>query len=323
MTGSVLLSDPAESLPAGLIGETFPSMGTAVTVILPEGTPGEAFELVRALFEIWNRRFTRFRPDSELMQVNAAAGSDTIVSATFIEVLLAALAAARDTDGLFDPTIHDRLVDLGYDRTFRELPSDRRGGPLRPWVGGRWREISVDPALRSVRLPAGVALDFGGIAKGMAVDAAIAELVTAGIRTLAVEAGGDLAVQGHPDGLDGWPIALDDPRDPLVVTLTGGALATSSVARRRWRRGGRWHHHLIDPRSGTSARTGLRAASIAAASCREAEVAAKVALMLGPDEAPAFLEGIDVGGVLVLADGSTRPVGRLGGAPGPASTGGA
>ncbi len=301
---------PSElTVPEGMRRWRYSAMGTTLTVLAPKVAPG-AGPLVQALFDEWDCRFSRFRPDSELSLVNASSGRPVPVSQAFAEVTRAALAAAAATDGLFDPTLGARIVALGYDRTFAELPADRSiSRALAPWASGAWRSIVVDPEAHTVRVPFGAALDFGGIAKGMAVDAAIELLASLWEGPVAVDAGGDLAVRGTPPGLDAWPIALVDADDAPTVRLDNGALASSSIARRRWRVGHEERHHLLDPRTGEPAASGLRAVSVVAPSCRVAEVAAKVALLLGPEGGPAFLDRHSLAGVLVGDDGMSTPVG--------------
>ena len=93
-------------------------------------------------------------------------------------------------------------------------PSGRRA-PAGP--GGGWREVRMDPAARLVTLPSGVGVDLGGIAKGMAVDAAVERLSAAGLGPVMVNAGGDLRVQGRPPGGGDWWIEIDGPRGRLRV----------------------------------------------------------------------------------------------------------
>ncbi len=283
-------------------------MGTQVSTILPTGRD-ESADVVRGVFAEWDRRLSRFRPDSELSALNAAAGQTVAVSSLLFRVTWAALEAAAATDGLFDPAMLDQLAAAGYDRTFAELPADRPAdpGPARP--GGAWRGIRLDVHHRTVDLPAGAHLDFGGIAKGMAVDESLRGLAELEVTPALVEAGGDLAVVGCPAGLPAWPVGIEIDGGLRTVGLPHGALATSSVSRRHWRTGGLEQHHLLDPRTVLPARSGVRSASVAAASCRQAEVAAKVALILGPDAGPAFLDRNGLTGLLVLDDGRELPVG--------------
>jgi len=288
-------------------------MGTDLVVLAP-ASAAAAGPTVRDVFADWEQRFSRFQPDSELSRVNGAAGQTVQVSPLFAEVTQVALAAAAATDGLFDPTLERRLVALGYDRTFAELPGDRPTGAAEVAAtagsSGAWRLVELDAEAGTVRLPPGVGLDFGGLAKGMAVDAALAALVASGADGVAVNAGGDLAVQGKPPGAEAWSIVLDEVPGRPVIGLAEGALASSSIDRRRWRADGAERHHLLDPRTGRPAASGIRAVTVAAPDCRRAEVACKAALLLGPTAGPAFLERHRLAGLLVTDGGEVITVGR-------------
>lgn len=304
---------PPEELvtPAGLWRYVFRAMGTTVSLLLPSDRRAEATHIER-LMAIWETTCTRFDPQSELSRLNSAGGQPRVVSGLLFEVLSTARQAAEATDGLFDPTLLHSLEAIGYDRDFAALVEE---GPASPWRGeipatGGWRRLELDGAHRTVRLPAGVGLDLGGLAKGMAVDTAIAELASRGVQTAAVDAGGDLAVRGLPPGAKAWPIAIEAPHGARTVSLFSGALATSSVARRRWRQGAVGRHHLIDPRTGLPSTAPLWSVSVTAATCAQAEVAAKAAYLLGPEEGSSFLEQRGLTGLFLLPDGGERRVGR-------------
>jgi len=94
-----------------------------------------------------------------------------------------------------------------------------------------------------------------------------------------------------PAGLGCWPVAIDGPRGSVTVPLARGALATSGIGRRRWRRGASERHHLLDPRSGRPAWTGLWSVTAVAGTCAQAELAAKVAFVLGRGPGTEFLRG--------------------------------
>lgn len=261
----------------GVVEHRFRSMGCEVTVLLPADR-ADAEPLARQILAGWDARFSRFRRDSELEALNEACGGTFAASQPMLTVLTAALHAARATDGLFDPLLGGRMAELGYDRTFDELPSERSEKPPGEWRGGAWREIVIDEVRGTVQLPVGYRVDLGGIAKGMAVDAALEALVADGVPYAAISAGGDLAVAGLPPGHESWQVAIDGPWE-TVVAVRQGALATSSVLRRRWRVNGAERHHLLDPRTGMPATGPIVQASVAAASCGQAEVAAKMALL--------------------------------------------
>ena len=200
------------------------------------------------------------------------------------------------------------LERLGYDRSFERVPasSPRRapGGP-----GGGWREVRLDPAARLVTLPPRVGVDLGGIAKGLAVDAAVERLSAAGLGPVMVNAGGDLRVQGRQPGGGDWWIEIDGPRSRLRVPLATGALATSGIARRRWSQAGQRRHHLLDPRTGEPAWTGLWSVTAVAGSCAQAEVAAKVAFVLGLEPGTRLLDGQGMAGLFAGEDGRWWPAG--------------
>lgn len=282
-------------------------MGCDVIVLVPADR-SEAGPLAQAVLASWDARFSRFRADSELEALNNAGGRPFAASESMLAVLGAALTAARASDGLFDPLLGARMVELGYDRTFSELPVERPAPPPRRWRAGAWREVVIDLERRTIQLPPGERVDLGGIAKGLAVDAAIEALTEIGLPYAAVNAGGDLAVLGLPPGLDAWVVALDGPREE-VVGVREGALATSSVLRRRWKLNGTDLHHLLDPRTGMPAAGPIVQASVAAATCGQAEVAAKMALLSDVAAAIARLEQHQLAGLLVTSAGEAWRVG--------------
>jgi len=284
-------------------------MGTDVLVLAPAGRAVRAARLVEELFEEWEAALSRFRPESELSRLNASAGLEVRVGPIVLAAVEAALDAARATAGLFDPTLLPDLVRVGYDRSFDEM-GEPDSPAARPRGGGDWREIHVDRGRRTVRLPAGCGLDLGGVAKGMAVDAAIELLTATGLESALVDAGGDLRVHGLPPGGAAWHVGVAGVQHAPVLPLVRGALATSGTARRHWPQAGTPRHHLIDPRTGEPAASGLRQVTVAAGSCRAAEVAATAALVAGPLLGRGLLEHHGLAGLLVTDDGRCLAAGR-------------
>ena len=168
---------PDLDVPRGLVSHRFRAMGSDVHMLFPESVGGCA-SAVETLFEEWEDALSRFRPGSELSRLNDRVGTPVRVGPILLAAVEASLAAARATGGLFDPTLRHELVRIGYDRSFDELGNevvDRAGVPK---GGGGWRRVALDRAGGTVTLPAGTGFDLGGIAKGMAVDAAL-ELLSA------------------------------------------------------------------------------------------------------------------------------------------------
>jgi FAD:protein FMN transferase len=290
-----------------VVEKRFRSMGTDITVLVPTGS-ADAYELAFETIVAWDERFSRFRQDSELAELNRAAGASFVASEELFDAAQTAIQAARATGGLFDPLLATRMTELGYDRTFDALPAAAARRRLAAWIPGLWREVVLEPKHRTIRLPAGSGMDLGGIAKGMAVDAALARLVAAGLPYAAVNAGGDLAVQGMPPGFAAWPILVEGAGS-RVVTLRRGALATSTSLLRRWRVGHEQLHHLIDPRTGFPSTSDVVLAAVAGDKCAQAEVAAKAALLAGRAAGAAFMEQNRLAGLLVAEDGSSWRIG--------------
>jgi thiamine biosynthesis lipoprotein len=291
---------------------TFVALGTTATVLVTDPAVLEvATAAVTTEIDAVDEACSRFRADSELSRVNAGAGRPVAVSGTFFSALAVALRAAEATEGLVDPTIGEAIRLLGYDRDFALV--ERDGPPAMPAhrVPG-WRAIRCDRRRGTVRLPAGVTLDLGATAKAWCADRAAAAAAEAAGAGVLVSLGGDIAVAGPaPDG--GWRIrATDDHASPpdapgQTVAIRTGGLATSSTSVRRWQRGGRPVHHVIDPATGAPAEERWRAVSVAAGSCTDANIASTAAIILG-DGAPAWLDRRRLPARLVAPDGAVTTV---------------
>jgi len=268
----------------------FRAMGTNVHLVVLDGDAQahDALDQARARIEDLEQRWSRFLPDSELAQLNRVAGSGlpTALSAVTFDLVLSAIEAWRETDGLFDPTILPALVAAGYDRSF-----DQGQGPTsQPSTTSSLTcdDIVVDHDRGAVTLPHGCTLDLGGIGKGRAADLVADELIDAGVAAGGcINLGGDLRAFGRaPEGSPAWAVGLEEPEDEdsvmLVVGLADGALATSSTTRRRWQStDGTERHHLIDPRTHEPATSDVQSVSVIAASAMHAEVHAKASLIAG------------------------------------------
>ncbi len=250
----------------------FEALGTTCS-LFGIGVPDA--QLVRG--EYWVRdmgaRLTRFSTSSEVSRLNAATGDWVEVSPHLEELLHESMRAYELSTGLVNVAVLQSMLAIGYTRPLAEGPTvavleDAR--PLRPLPA----VLSLRPG--RARLEPGCGIDLGGIAKGWMADRLCERL---GPNALA-NIGGDLRATGPGPRGDGWPVGLAG----ATVMLQERGAATSSLRRRRW--GG--FHHLVDPRTGLPAQTGLQEVSVVAASGVDAEVIAKTALLAGPDIAPAY-----------------------------------
>lgn len=319
MTSALRVEDSAATWERVDVGENGvavaerPVLGTVARVA---AWPPEALAMGLAAvdreLEALDLQASRFRSDSEISRLHRSPGDMFLVSDGLAEVIAAALAAAQWTNGLVDPTVGGAIVSLGYDRDFAAVDSDGDPSdhPRLPAPG--WSCVRLDG--RILRRPGGVLLDLGATAKGLGSDRAAATAFAHGGRAggVLVSLGGDIAVAGRPPK-GGWPVRVAE--DPIahgsqsqVVRLIAGALATSSVGCRRWRRGDQELHHIIDPRTGSPSTGPWRTASVAAPTCTMAN-AASTALIVGGEEVEQWFSEIGLPARLVGLDGSVRFVG--------------
>lgn len=320
----------------------FRAMGCQMLAVIDSASidASNALALVPGWFEEWEASLSRFRDNSELSALNRADGNPMRVSETLWQVLDAARRAANASDGLVVPTLLDAVQAAGYDRSFDSLTlnsssfrAERRESvsqdaseisrrdPSTPLISaqdaprnGNWHNIELDEAKRTVCLPRGLRLDFGGVAKGWAADQAAHRLGE--IAPALVDAGGDIALSGARMNDEAWTIGVADPFNPdsdleLLMVHRGG-VATSGRDYRKWQRDGKWQHHIIDPRTGAPAETDVLSATVIAPTTQDAEVAAKAALILGSRAGLAWIEAREnLAGLLVLEDGQVIHSSRL------------
>jgi FAD:protein FMN transferase len=260
-----------------------------------------------------DRQASRFREDSEISWIHRNGGGLFMLSDGLAEAIGVALAAARWTRGLADPTIGAALIALGYDCDFAAIDPEGPAAVEAPSPAPGWRSVRLEGAV--LRLPPGVRLDLGATAKGLGSDRAVRAAMTAnsGAGGVLVSLGGDIAVAGQPP-FGGWPILVAEtpdagPSSPAQrARLAAGAVATSSVTCRRWRRADQVLHHIVDPRTGLPAQTPWRTVTVAAATCATANAAATAAIVAG-QRAEEWLAKAAVPARLVSDDGEVRYVG--------------
>jgi thiamine biosynthesis lipoprotein len=242
------------------------------------------------IFESENR-FTRFSSDSELSRLNDSAGAWFEASEDMFDVITQAIRLHHDTQSLFDPAILPALEYAGYDRTIEDVQTYGAAvmeRPLKMKSRRGFKDIQLEPNGHRIKLPENLRIDLGGIVKGWIAEQA-AWILSNYARTCAVDAGGDAFLIGLPVGEDSWRITLEDPNEPgkglTVLNVKPGAIATSTITRRRWRQGGQTRHHLIDPRTLKPAETEWLSVTVVATHAAEAEAYAKSLLIGGSHEA--------------------------------------
>lgn len=288
-------------------------MGTEAEVLLV-GAPAALLARARARLEELDARWSRFRPTSEISRLNRSGGGVAIVSPETFGLIAEGVTAWYATAGRFDPTVLDAVEAAGYDRTFTEVAPDSEE-PVRFRAAPGCRDIVLYPSVHAVRMPLGVRFDPGGIGKGQAADLVAAEMLTAGAAGVSVNLGGDVRVSGAAPTQQGWTIGIADPHHPdadlCQVALAEGAAVTSTRLVRQWRRAGVPLHHLIHPRTGASAWTGVAAVTVVAARAARAEVLAKAAFLAGVEEGERLLDAAGVSGLIIDDAGALHFAGPL------------
>jgi thiamine biosynthesis lipoprotein len=282
----------------------------------PSGTAAElAAMLAQGRLRSFHGRLTRFDPHSELSLLNDDPQLEVYASRLLRTLARAIVDAGERSGGLVDGTLVEDLERAGY-RASRAgiaglrvedlVAAGHEPRPARARPDAAWRRIVVDERSRTITRPPGVRIDSGGLGKGLSADL-IANTLSAH-PAYAVDCAGDVRIGGSAGVarrvLVADPFGGDAPLHEFDVV--DGAVATSGISRRSWRDpSGAVAHHLLDPRTGLSAWTGVIQATALAPTALEAEVLAKTALLSGP------LRGRPVlvhGGVLVLADGEVDVV---------------
>jgi thiamine biosynthesis lipoprotein len=261
-----------------------------------EAAARSALDAVFAEFERLEALMSTWRPASDVVRINAAAGVQAVpVAADVRDVLRQARQISEWTDGTFDVTF-GALTDVwkfdhDQDDTIPTAEAIRARLPLIDY-----RQIEIDDRAGTVFLRRkGMKIHLGGIGKGYAVEHAVAILRRAGLRDFMIQAGGDLYVGGRKDGRP-WRLGINDPRGPeghsfATIDLTDSTFSTSGDYARFFMKDGVRYHHILDPSTGQPARL-CRSVTIAAKSPVLADAIAKGVFILGPEKGMALVERI-------------------------------
>ena len=273
-------------------------MGTVFRFEAPAGRDaGATAAALEAALDVvgrWEKILSNWDPGSETSRLNAHAGrGKTEVSANLLQAVSVSLEWAAATGGAFDPTVEPLT------RAFRgrdpEPRQDPRGRP-------RWTAVAVDAPRRSVSIPSGSGLDFGGIGKGIALDQAADLLRSRGVGDALLDAGGQILALGAPAGEKGWRIGVSDPRrrEQAMVTLvlSNASAATSGNAERPG--------EILDPETGRPI-AGDGSATAIAPLATSADALSTALFVMGAQRGVAYARGRDDLVVLFVPSTSRSP----------------
>ncbi len=285
-------------MPVNEITQTQQALGGDVTLsVVTESSDKDTNKLFDNLWRqvyIFEKRFSRFLPMSELSIFNRSAGIKSFISPEFRDLLIAAKKLGEQTDNLYNPFIlpalqragYRKSALIGYENDVQEDYSRRQVAPVKSLnIGDNWACI-----------PYGTALDLGGCGKGYLADQLSKTINIAKVRGYWLSISGDIATFGLDESDNKITLNVQNAGDPNMVSdwiihspESYFAVATSGTFKRRGQDDTNNWHHIIDPRSLQPANTDILLATVCAKTVLEADVLASSALIIGSKLALPFL----------------------------------
>lgn len=288
----------------------FKALGTQCIVQYACDAPGQAAGFERsalAWVQAFEARYSRFKPDSLVSQINAAAGHHWVEVDDEMEQLLNLCDTLHVmTRGVLDPTALPLIRLWDYKAKDPVIPAPEQISAARELVG--WSKVRRVPGRVFLPQP-GMALDFGGFGKEYAVDIVAQLAVNHGIPDVLVDFGHDLRALGHPPDRPCWHVGLEDPKRPGQtagsIGVTGKGVASSGDYLRCFVINGRRYGHIIDPRTGWPVANGCSQTTVIADTCLQAGVLSTTAFLLGVNEGINYIHGFP-GAEGLMCTGSAR-----------------
>ncbi len=246
---------------------------------------------------------------SEVYALNHGGGRPVPVSPETYGVIEGSLALSRELGDSFELTVRPLLTAWGFTKGEHRIPADAELAALIENVDdGR---IGLDAERNTVTLPEGMQIDLGAVAKGYAADEAARILREGGAEAALLDLGSStiFAFGTKPDGTR-WRIAVKDPENADgvagVIETDGGAVSTSGGYERYFTGpDGRVYWHIIDPRTGRPARTGILSVTVLTEDAATGDALSTALFVMGPQAAEEYYR--EAGGfeyIMLMEDGS-------------------
>lgn len=268
-----------------------------LTLVSDDSNQSSVNEIINRLWKnilLFEKRFSRFLPNSELTKFNLSAGLKNSISVEFKELLLAAKDKSLESEGFFNPFILPALHRAGYKQSMvpgyeNDLQNDYSNlhvaDPKDLEVGDSW-----------ARIPHGTAIDMGGCGKGYLAELLRKEVDTNLVSGYWISLGGDIVGFGKNEDGDSWEVEISEGGEDgnadwkIDAVDKYFAVATSGTNRRAGINKGKKWHHILDPRTQLPAETDLFMATIYSDNCLNADILASSAIILGSNDAEAYLK---------------------------------
>ena len=278
--------------------EQFFTMDTVMSITVYGKGAEQAASAARQEVESLNDLLSRTDPDSLISQLNAHAGDGTAVEMDqdILELLSFAKSVSQLLPGCFDITIAPVMDAWGFTGEDRHVPDDETLAAVMALVDSG--KLLVDEAAGTTRLEdAGMAVDLGAIAKGYAASRAEAVLREAGVSSALLDLGRNITVIGPKTDGTAWRVGVADPDDDsqylCVLSLEDVTLSTSGGYERWFEENGVRYHHIIDPKTGYPADSGLKSVTVVSQNHLLADALSTTLFVAGEEDALDFWRSRD------------------------------
>lgn len=281
-------------------------------------TPGELRSIADEAFAVIDDiegRISRWKPGSQASEVNRrAAESPVRISPDFMEMLRIARTVSDETGGAFDVSVMPLIALWKEAAQANALPEDAAVAAAKGLVG--MDRVVLDPKASTVAFKeAGMALDFGAIGKGFALDKAAEAIKRHGITTALLHGGtSSIVAIGAPPGTTGWSVGIRDPHDETQLLddfrIADHALSTSAQGRPIVVDGEELGH-IIDPKTGRPAHSDVLSATVIAPTAALADALSTAVFVMGVERTKVYCQDHPDAVVMVSGPGGTAWFNRV------------
>lgn len=291
-----------------VIKETRALMDTFCEVSCYDNDKNKSLIAIGAAFkemERVERIFSKFDENSEVSKINSTAGLERVnISKEVFGLTERAVYYSGISKGAFDVTVAPLMETWGFVRKHNSMPSREIVENALKCVG--YKNIELDSKESTIRfLNKDLKIDFGGIAKGYAVDRAKDVLVSRGIRDGLINLGGNMFALGSAPGRKNWKIGVEDPRNKgkllYSFELTGKAISTSGNYERFFEAGGRRYSHIINPVTGEPCE-GIISVTVVSDSAETADALSTAIFVMGEEKGIGLAKAVKNIQVLMLKE---------------------
>ncbi len=284
-------------VPVGNIEDNRFLLDTIVSIRLYESDDEALLDDAFNTIEQLEGELSRHKSDSEVSRINNHAGGMVEITVNAHEVLQIAMAYAKLTEGVFDPTVGP-LVDLwGIGSENAAVPTEGDLTEVLALVD--YREMTFSQDSRKVALTEeGMELDLGGVAKGWIADEVDTLLKAGGAKHILINLGGNVLVSGGKPGGDSFKIGMQDPFDDRgaylgIFSLTDGSVVSSGVYERYFEFEGKRYHHILNPYTGFPVENGIAAVTVISEKSVDGDALSTALFALGLEKGLILAESLD------------------------------